>query len=1236
MAMFHLTLRVPWHDNRWNGTICRFPILNSFCTSLDRIREKKEPEAEEALVKKGRIWWGELQADQLPPCKAESGAFMNEREWTRVSEHPYANIEKAARTHGHLKPTPVKVLPYSTFAVPFRWMLRGNQKAIQESLSTPLPEDEKPPFDSSWVFGKARQEALVKLFFDDRLRGEKSGEASLVIFYVKVGQPLDESISRLVVGVGRILKIHKLQWYLSQTDDTYPMWDRLVHHSVRPDKAEGFLLPYHDYLEPTGDSQEDQHRLKLLEEITVAAADEHLLDFSYAAELVKPGVVLTTLKGCLEAVRKIKKHGIAKGPWDKREEWLNAQIARLWKERGAFPGAGSALEALGLRLATCMCLDLMAAKEYEPDDDPWPVLDAVIRGRKKPPSPAYKADLEAVRNTWTGLTEDRKNLLKLLSRFDLSPAQAKRWFDEAKRRKATEVSINDAEILLNPYRICETDLGGRDDLPVPIGTIDQGVFPDSTIAAKHPLEGTTAVRSVLDARRIRAALVTVLRNASAGGDTLLSAAEALARLERLPLSQPCQVGTDWLNGNREALAGVVDTIEVPVQPESDERITALQFTEMWQKEEKLRKKLRARAEKASDSIEESWEKLLVQAIQKTGGELDLKNERHKGALTEQAAALTKLMHRRLTVLTGSAGTGKTSALGALFGCEQLKRQGILLLAPTGKARVRLARATGAEAMTVAQFLYSLHRYDGERQRPLFNGDAPYKEARTVVIDECSMLTVDDLLATLEALDLGHVRRLILVGDPNQLPPIGPGRPFADLVGFLRQARDSKVPEVKHLAEALCELTVEVRTSAGVPSDALRLARLFASGPLPVDADEILNDLESKEKLNDLSVTYWKKPDELRALLLGELKEHLPLKALDDVEGFNRALGVTAEGYVLFGQPDGAEYFQILSPVRMHPYGVHELNRWIQRMFRRKELEGVLNPYRTKLGDDDLVLRDKVIQVRNQYRHAWDTDRRLQCDQYVANGEVGVVGLDQKSFLKVVYAGRPNLTFSYSGRDFPSGEGPLELAYALTVHKSQGSDFRKVFVVIPKECGILSRELLYTALTRSRDQLVLLIEGDSVECLNAFRDRSDTARRNTNLFVSVVRVRLDEIPYADHLIHRAEKGHLVRSKSELVIANTVFRMKLKYEYESRLEFEGEPRIVHPDFTFVDAAGDKIVWEHLGMLHHQDYRERWERRQRHYEKNGFELGKNLFTTQDDEHGGLDSRTIVKVAEQIQSLL
>ena len=85
---------------------------------------------------------------------------MNSRKWWRVVEHPYQGIRGAQKTHGHLRPTRVRVPPFSTFAIPFNWMLRDSQERLDEELPTPLPPDETPPFNTAWVFGRERQEAF--------------------------------------------------------------------------------------------------------------------------------------------------------------------------------------------------------------------------------------------------------------------------------------------------------------------------------------------------------------------------------------------------------------------------------------------------------------------------------------------------------------------------------------------------------------------------------------------------------------------------------------------------------------------------------------------------------------------------------------------------------------------------------------------------------------------------------------------------------------------------------------------------------------------------------------------------------------------------------------------------------------------------------------------------------------------------------------------------------------------
>lgn len=1231
--MFHLTQRVAWHDNKWDSSVCCHPSENSYCIALDRIRAERDDAGEEALAGKS---WHDISPEQLPPCKAEAGVFMNSAEWVRRFIHPYKDIKSTVTTHGHLKPRTLKIPPFSTFAVPFSWMLRENQKSIEATQPTALPPDDKAPFNTPWVFGHARQDALLNLVFR-RIIPEKS----LVFFYTKEGHPLGDSITRLVVGVGRVTYIGKVEKYETDKPNTYPLWDRLIRHSIRPSGDDGFLLPYHDYLVPTGDADEDARRKTLLAEIAVIPEASHIKEFSYASEIAGPDVALSTLIRCLDAVRKVREHGIAEGPWEKREKWLNKQIAQAWKERGAFPGVGPALEALGLPMGTTLCHDLITSEAISSKDNPWNTINQLCKGEIKPPHLAYKSQIDVFANTWLDLPGERRQLLTLLSRFNLTSAQAARWFNaNGKRANSIKSAVNDAEIISNPYLISELDLGDGKELPISFGVIDRGMLPDDTIRVQHPVPEVSALKSIGDSRRVRAVLVAVLSRAAEQGDALLSVNEALAKVALLDLADDCPVNADWINANRSSLEEVVELVEIlPKSPEG-QSLAAIQLKELKDCEEYLRKILDARAFRALPSLIVDWSELIKTAINESNGKFDEGNPRHVKALQEQSEALEKITTRKLSVLVGKAGTGKTSVMGGLLRCEKLKNDGILLLAPTGKARVRLGKAAGSSAMTIAQFLYSLHRYDGVRQRPLLYGKDVHRKEKTVIIDECSMITLVDICAVFKALDMAHVERIILVGDPNQLPPIGVGRPFADLVGHLDLAAAGEEAKPQQLAKALGRLTVEVRAKADAPeapSDTLRLASWFTREPQPVDADRVLSDLEFGNAFNDLEICFWKTPDELHQKLLVQFETHLGVK---DVASFNKAIGLNDDGWVPFDNPDGAENFQILSPLRMHPYGIYDINRWVQGQFRKNELKKGRQPWGMAVGDEEIVIRDKVIQVRNQSRGSYDWQKKESTEDYLANGEIGVVARDQNNYLSVAFAGRPNKTFSYQKRDFPGGSGPLELAYALTIHKAQGSEFKKVLVVLPKSCQLVSRELLYTALTRSKEQLVLLLEGEDVSTLYELTkpEKSETARRNSNLFDSegAVREAIDLIPYAAHLIHRTDQGHMVRSKSELVIANKLFSLGMDYHYERIVEGVARPGKLRPDFTFIDPAGDPIIWEHLGMMGRDDYRRGWEWKKAWYKENGYEEGVNLFTTADDENGGLDSKIIEQVAMAISKII
>lgn len=263
----HLTIRVAWHDTKWNGTVCAQPSLNSFCSALRRIREGKKPD-EDNLARRS---FDTLSTDQLPPCKAESGFFMSPRPWVREFDHPYRENKNCANTHSNLKKRLLTVPAYSAIAVPFKWMLRRSQKDIERRWPKLLAIDTPPPFASPWIFGRQRQEVILDMVF-----GKLSEGRSLAIFYTKEGHPLGEGIRRLIVGVGRITKVGKRENYDTSDGPTgYPLWDRVISHSIRPDDADGFLLPYHEYLAPTGEPAEDARRLELVREIAVLPPTAH-------------------------------------------------------------------------------------------------------------------------------------------------------------------------------------------------------------------------------------------------------------------------------------------------------------------------------------------------------------------------------------------------------------------------------------------------------------------------------------------------------------------------------------------------------------------------------------------------------------------------------------------------------------------------------------------------------------------------------------------------------------------------------------------------------------------------------------------------------------------------------------------------------------------------------------------------------------------------------------------------
>jgi len=366
---------------------------------------------------------------------------------------------------------------------------------------------------------------------------------------------------------------------------------------------------------------------------------------------------------------------------------------------------------------------------------------------------------------------------------------------------------------------------------------------------------------------------------------------------------------------------------------------------------------------------------------------------------EQKEAIRQTLQQKLLVITGGPGTGKTTILKCVIQILEKKQRRIILCSPTGRASKRMSEATGREARTVhrlLEFSPKDGRFKRDQGRPL--------EADLVIVDEASMLDVVLMNSLLKAIP--PVAGLILVGDVDQLPSVGPGAILRDIIasGLVRVIR-------------LTEIFRQARDSQIVVN-----AHRINHGEFPLCAD-----WEGKER-SDCYLLAKEEAQDVQAAILELAARGLPRRH----------------------RVDPMEELQVLSPMQKGPIGVMQLNQ---------ALQALLNPSGPELLRSGRLYRagDRVMQIRNNY------------DKDVYNGDIGrIVTLDQEEREVTVRFDNRQVTYDFSELD------ELVLAYAITVHKSQGSEYPAVIVPVhTAHYVMLQRNLLYTAVTRGRGLVVLV-------------------------------------------------------------------------------------------------------------------------------------------------------------------
>lgn len=397
---------------------------------------------------------------------------------------------------------------------------------------------------------------------------------------------------------------------------------------------------------------------------------------------------------------------------------------------------------------------------------------------------------------------------------------------------------------------------------------------------------------------------------------------------------------------------------------------------------------------------------------------------------EQTQAIREAATSGLLLITGGPGTGKTTILRGileLLGQNQLR---CLLAAPTGRAAKRLTEVTGEDASTIHRLLEA--GIDPATGKMFFARDAenPLK-CDAVIVDEMSMVDVSLLYSLLQAIPTG--KRLILVGDPDQLPPVGPGFPFGDML------RSGSLPTVR-----LTEIFRQAQKSLIVMN-----AHRVNQGEMP-DLKCVSSDFFFMRRTSEEAVC---------ALIRDLCATRLPQK-----------MGIPTD------------QIQVLSPTRKGAVGTVNLNRLLQAALNPQSPDKKERSY----GDYQFREGDRVMQIRNNYDILWKKADGSAVGAGIFNGDVGrIQTIDPASeTLSVLFDDR------LAEYDFTQ-LGELEPAYAMTVHKSQGSEYRAVILTAWNGSPyLLSRSILYTAITRARELLIIVGREETVGVMveNARKNR----------------------------------------------------------------------------------------------------------------------------------------------------
>ncbi|MGN0163757.1 MAG: ATP-dependent RecD-like DNA helicase, partial [Candidatus Ornithomonoglobus sp.] len=515
-----------------------------------------------------------------------------------------------------------------------------------------------------------------------------------------------------------------------------------------------------------------------------------------------------------------------------------------------------------------------------------------------------------------------------------------------------------------------------------------------------------------------------------------------------------------------------------------------------------------------------------------------------------------------------------------------------------------------------------------------SGGAVSKDVNTIIIDECSMIDLNLFAALMRSINWNSIQRLILIGDPNQLPPIGRGKVFADTIEWLNEEYPDNVGT---LTDNIRQL---VNTVEGNGHGILDLADIFIQEHQQSEDGSAAAELKAKREAlfesivengngdidEDLGVYFWNEQEELENVLtnvmIRDMQEYTHMKLGSDRVTVDKLWQQMIRDEDRKSNP---EIIQVISPYRGEFYGTVSLNTLMQKTF---------NAIWSKRQLDGIGYFDKVIQLKNRpqsdpaYAYQESSGRNIKSE--IFNGEIGlsmVHELDkgQRSKYKqqgnvkrfqVSFSGKTRKGLKYNfgknlgqdseGKWIPEQKAAdnLELAYAISVHKAQGSEFDYVYIVIPRrESHLMSMELIYTAITRAQKKVTIFIQQD-ISTLTTLSHAEKSAVRKINSSVFKFEPLPDAVLYSGSNWYESGKRistlsqYFVRSKSEAIITNLLVDRDIPFRYEEPL-YAPDGTMYLPDFT-VTFRGEEYYWEHVGRTNDPKYMAHWNKKEAWYKK------------------------------------